>query len=92
MFSLRNKKTIMWIPPLICSYDILEESYLKFRYSRLCHLDIPRGNIKAELFGNSGNPDQMPHSAEPHSAASHLGLHCFLVTLLGVPTLQAKMG
>ena len=21
MFSLRNKKTIMWIPPLICSYE-----------------------------------------------------------------------
>ena len=21
MFSLRNKKNIMWIPPLICSYD-----------------------------------------------------------------------
>ena len=23
MFSLRNKKNIMWIPPLICSYDLL---------------------------------------------------------------------
>ena len=26
----------------------------------------------AELFANSGDPDQMPHSA-----ASDLGLHCF---------------
>ena len=32
---------------------------------------------------NSGNPDQMPHSA-----ASDLGLHCLPVTLLGVSRLQ----
>ena len=25
MFSLRNKKTIMWIPPLICSYVLHEK-------------------------------------------------------------------
>ena len=23
MFSLRNKKNIMWIPPLICSYELM---------------------------------------------------------------------
>ena len=32
-----------------------------------------------ELFANSGNPNQMPHSA-----ASDLGLHCLPVTLLRV--------
>ena len=32
-----------------------------------------------ELFANSGDPDQMPHSA-----AFDLGLHCLPVTLLGV--------
>ena len=31
-----------------------------------------------ELFANSGDPDQMPHSA-----ASDLGLGCVPVTLLG---------
>ena len=36
-----------------------------------------------ELFANSGDPDQMPHSA-----ASDLGLHCFPITLLGVSRLQ----
>ena len=35
------------------------------------------------LFANSGDPDQMPHSA-----ASDLGLHCLPVTLLGVSRLQ----
>ena len=37
----------------------------------------------AELFANSGDPDQMPHSV-----ASDLGLHCLSVTLLGVSRLQ----
>ena len=32
-----------------------------------------------ELFANSGDPDQMPHSA-----ASDLGLHCLPFTILGV--------
>ena len=32
-----------------------------------------------KLFANSGDPDQTPHSA-----ASVLGLHCLLITLLGV--------
>ena len=32
-----------------------------------------------ELFANSADPDQMPHSA-----ASDLGLHCLPNTLLGV--------
>ena len=36
-----------------------------------------------EPFANSGDPDQMPHSA-----ASDLGLHCLPITLLGVSRLQ----
>ena len=36
-----------------------------------------------EQFANSGDPDQMPHSA-----LSDLGLHCLLITLLGVSRLQ----
>ena len=37
----------------------------------------------AELFANSGDPDQVPHSA-----VSDLGLHCLPITLLGVSGLQ----
>ena len=36
-----------------------------------------------ELFANSGDPDQTPHSG-----ASDLGLHCLPITLLGVSRLQ----
>ena len=36
-----------------------------------------------ELFANSGDPDQTPHFA-----ASDQGLHCLLVTRLGVSSLQ----
>ena len=36
-----------------------------------------------ELFANRGDPDQTPRSE-----ASDLGLHCLLVTRLGVPSLQ----
>ena len=36
-----------------------------------------------ELFANSGDPDQTPHSA-----ASDLGLHCLPITLLWVSRLQ----
>ena len=36
-----------------------------------------------ELFANSGDPDQTPHSA-----ASDLGLHCLPVTILLVSRLQ----
>ena len=36
-----------------------------------------------ELFSNNGDPDQMPHSA-----ASHLDLHCLPITLLWVSQLQ----
>ena len=36
----------------------------------------------AELFANSGDPDQTLHSV-----ASDLGLHCLSVTLLGVSRL-----
>ena len=38
---------------------------------------------KLHVFANSGNPDQMPHSA-----ASDLGLHCLPITLLQVSWLQ----
>ena len=41
----------------------------------------------AELFANSGDPDQMPHSA-----ASDLGLHCLSVTLLQASQLQWVKG
>ena len=34
----------------------------------------------AKLFANSGNPDQLPHSA-----ASDLGLHCLPITFLQSP-------
>ena len=37
----------------------------------------------AEVFANSADPDQMPHSA-----ASDMGRHCLPVTLLGVSRLQ----
>ena len=37
----------------------------------------------AKLFANSGDPDQMPHSAP-----SDLGLHCLPITLLEVSRLQ----
>ena len=40
-----------------------------------------------ELFANSEDPDQMPHSA-----ASDLGLHCLPITLLGVSQLQGVVG
>ena len=36
----------------------------------------------AKVFENSGDPDQMLHSA-----ASDLGLHCLPVTILGVSRL-----
>ena len=36
-----------------------------------------------EIFANSGDPDQTPHSA-----ASDLDLHCLPVTRLGVSSLQ----
>ena len=37
----------------------------------------------AELFANSGDPDQMPHSVVPD-----LGLHCLPITFLVVSRLQ----
>ena len=37
----------------------------------------------AKIFANSGDTDQMPHSA-----VSDLGLHCLPITLLGVSQLQ----
>ena len=53
---------------------MLEDSNFNFTYVRLCDLDI----LMVELFANSGDPDQTPHSA-----ASDLGLHCLPNTLLG---------
>ena len=41
----------------------------------------------AKLFANSGDPDQMPHSA-----ASDLGHHCLQITLLGVSRQQWVKG
>ena len=41
----------------------------------------------AKLFANSGDPDQMPHSA-----ASDLGLHCLPITLLAVSRPQCQKG
>ena len=40
-----------------------------------------------ELFANSGDPDQLPHSV-----ASDLGLHCLPVTQLGVSRLHWVKG
>ena len=37
----------------------------------------------AELFANSGDPDQMPHTM-----ASDLDLHCLQITLFGVSRLN----
>ena len=47
---------------------------MRFRYSY---------RKKAELFANSGDPDQTPHSA-----ASDLDLHCLPKTRFGVSRLQ----
>ena len=47
---------------------------MRFRYSY---------RKMVELFANSEDPDQMPHSV-----ASDLGLHCLPNTLLGVSRLQ----
>ena len=46
-------------------------------YVRLCDRKM------VELFANSEDPDQMPHSA-----ASDLGLLCLPISLLGVSRLQ----
>ena len=51
------------------THTILEDSNSNFRYVMLCDLDISREKT-VELFENSGDPDQMPHSS------SNLGLHC----------------
>ena len=53
-----------------------------FKQVRLCELDIPRLNM-ANIFANSGDPDQMPHSV-----VSDLSLHCLPLTLLGVSRLK----
>ena len=39
-----------------------------------------------KLFANSGDPDQMPHSA-----ASDLGLHCLSITILLVSRLHGNL-
>ena len=68
--------TIKWTPL------VLEESNFNFSYVRLCHLDIPIVKT-AKLFANSGNPDQMLHSA-----TSDQGMHSLPITLLGVSRQQ----
>ena len=55
-------------------FSILGMSGYTYRYSK---------RKLVELFSNSGDPDQTPRSA-----ASDLGLHCLLVTRLGVSSLQ----
>ena len=47
MFSWRNKKNNMWIPPLICSYEHLTEALLRSTNSILCF----HGEIRKILFG-----------------------------------------
>ena len=47
---------------------------MRFRYSL---------RKMVELFANSGDPDQTPHSA-----ASDQGLHCLSITFLGVSRKQ----
>ena len=59
----------------------MEERVFNFRYVRLYHIDIPEERV--EPFANSGDPDQLLHSA-----VSDLGLHCLPVTRLGVSSLQ----
>ena len=53
------------------------------RYVRLCDLDIPGANKMAEVFANSGNPDQTSLFA-----ASDLDLRCLLVALFGASRLK----
>ena len=48
----------------------------------MCDLDISREKM-VELFANSGDPDQMPHST-----ASDMGLHYLPFTLLEISSLQ----
>ena len=60
---------------------ILEKSNLNFRHFRLCDLDIP--GKKWLHFANSGESDQMLHSA-----ASDLHPHCLPVALLLVTRLN----
>ena len=59
----------------------LEDSNFDFRYVRLCNLDIHREKWLNYL--QTGDPDQMPHSA-----VFDLGLHCLPITLLGVSRLK----
>ena len=61
MFSWRNKKNIMWIPPLICSYVVSDadmvftsSSTLFNCQSQLYHLLV----ILKAIFANSVDPDQ----------------------------------
>ena len=49
-------------------------------------MDAPREKM-VELFANSGDPDQTPHSAE-----SDLALHCLPDTRLPGTRLRSSMG
>ena len=74
-----HKLILYWINST--PHYILEVSNFNFRYVRLCDLDILRR--MADVFANSGDPDQTLHSV-----ISDLGLHCLSVTLLGVSRLK----
>ena len=54
---------------------ILEEFVFDCMYVRLYDIDIPKEKM-VELYANTGDPDQMLHSA-----ASDLGLHWLTVTV-----------
>ena len=64
-----------------CLIPILEESIFSFTCQH-CDLDIPKEK-KAELSANSGDSDQMLHSA-----TSDLSLHCLPLTLLVISRLK----
>ena len=62
---------------------ISEGSNFNFRYVRLCDLDMGISKRKmAEIFANSGDPDQILHSA-----TSDLGLHFFANYPFGISRL-----
>ena len=64
------------------SHTIYQKSNFNYRYVRLRDLHIFREKW-LKLYANSGDPDQMAHSA-----ASDLGLHCLSITFLWVSRLQ----
>ena len=60
MFSLRNKKNIMWIPPLICSYELLADLNVCLAcmskgtyFDMVTHILFNSDEIVISYFGNS---------------------------------------